>query len=252
MRSKFIGLFLIVAVAGALACGGLSTEPAPTLSMNGESATTRYYFEPGDVVDTARQEAFNAWALTRLELTLPRKIEFRKYSSRSAMSRYTGTGNTNAFAEPETFRIHTIWPWDNHEVVHIFSALVGRPSDFFNEGFAVSFQADPMNRDFTVRFNGMQVHEACRGYRHGGTLPLPLSRYVTTAGFRALPDDVMSYRMAGSFVLFLEERYGLSRVLAFFRASGRDDSLATIESKFLQAFGERLEEAETGWLVSLQ
>lgn len=39
--------------------------------------------------------------------------------------------------------LHTIWPFDNHEVVPVLTAPIGRPSDFFNEGIAVSFQTDP-------------------------------------------------------------------------------------------------------------
>ncbi|MFN8582643.1 MAG: hypothetical protein U0163_16915 [Gemmatimonadaceae bacterium] len=92
----------------------------------------------------------------------------------------------------------------------------------------------------------------CRGYRRGGTLPLPLSRYVTTAGFRGLSDQVMSYRMAGSFVLFLEEQFGLQRVLDFFRSGARDDTLAQIQSKFQLAFGKSLDEVEAAWLATLQ
>jgi hypothetical protein len=97
------------------------------------------------------------------------------------MGRFTGNGNTNGFAEPEQWRIHTIWPWDNHEVVHVYTATIGRPSDFFNEGIAVSFQTDPARADFTVRLNGEQVHDACRAYLRAGTLPvryqIPDTRY---------------------------------------------------------------------------
>ncbi|MEW6321304.1 MAG: hypothetical protein AB1635_09465 [Acidobacteriota bacterium] len=55
----------------------------------------------------------------------------------------------------------------------IYTALVGRPSDFFNEGIAVSFQSDPVRGDLTPRFNGEAVHDACRRYLLAGTLPLP-------------------------------------------------------------------------------
>jgi len=41
-----------------------------------------------------------------------------------------------------------------------------------------------------------------------GILPLPLSRHVTTSGYRSISDDVIGYRMAGSFVLHLTERFG--------------------------------------------
>jgi hypothetical protein len=247
---------LFAALAAACwSCGnGSPTGPssAAPLPFVSESAAMRYFHEPGDTIDVARQDAFNAWALQRLGVTLPQKVEYRKYRSREAMGRYTGNGNTNGFAEPERFVFHTIWPYDNHESVHVYSALVGRPSDFFNEGIAVAFQTDPSTGNFTVVFNGQQVHEACRGYRRAGTLPLPVSRYVTTSEFRALPDQVLSYRFAGSFVLFLQERFGLPQVLSFFRASGRNDSLAVIRTRFEQAFGATLEAAEAEWLAMLQ
>jgi hypothetical protein len=180
---------------------------------------------------------------------VPPKIDYRKYTSRSDMATRTGVGNTNAYAEPETFTFHTLWPWDNHETVHIYTALVGRPSDFFNEGIAVAFQTDPLAGDFEPRFNGQQVHDAARLYRQTGQLVLPLSRIVTTAGFRGVSDSTLSYREAGSFVAFLIARFGLDRVLQFFRASTRDDALTVIESRFQQMFGTKLADAEAEWLA---
>ena len=213
----------------------------------------RYYHEPGDSVDVARQEIFNAWALERLAITLPQKIEYRKYRSRADMGRYTGNSSTNGFAEPERFRFHTIWPWDNHEVVHVYTALIGRPSDFFNEGIAVSFQTDPVNRNFNVIFNGVQVHEAARGYLRAGTLPQPISRYATSSGFRGIQNQELGYRVAGSFVLHMTERFGLPAVLQFFRGvSNREESLETIRARILDVFGVSLEDIEGTWLTMLR
>jgi hypothetical protein len=236
------------------ACGGSPTSPTTTaaLPLVNETATMRYYHEPGDAIDFARQEPFNAWAIERLGITLPQKVEYRKYVSREAMGRYTGNANTNGFAEPSLWRFHTIWPFDNHEVVHVYTAIIGRPSDFFNEGIAVSFQTDPARGDFEVRFNGQQVHEACRGYLRAGMLPLPLSRYVTTEGFRGISDQVISYRMAGSFVLYLTERFGLPTVLRFFQTNNRDESLSAIGTRVESVFGLSLEDAEAGWLEILR
>jgi hypothetical protein len=105
-------------------------------------------------------------------------MDYRKYTSRDDMRARTGVGNTNAHAEPAAFTIHTLWSWDSHETVHIYTALIGRPSDFFNEGIAVAFQTDPLSGDFEPRFNGEQVHDAARRYRQLGLLVLPLSRIV--------------------------------------------------------------------------
>jgi hypothetical protein len=212
----------------------------------------RYFHESGDTVEIERQEEFNLWARSRLGVSPPQKVEYRKYLSRDAMGRYTGNGNTNGFAEPEQWRLHTIWPFDNHEVVHVYSAMLGRPSDFFNEGIAVSFQTDPARGDFTVRFNGQPVHEACRAYLRSGILPLPVSRYVTTSGFRGISDQVMSYRMAGSFVLHMTERFGVAGILLFFRTNNRDESLDAIRARLLSVYGVSLEDIEASWLASLR
>ncbi len=245
--------FVVTAWALATACGHSPTAPgAGSLPLVSETSTTRYYYEPGDTVDVPRQEAFNAWAIERLGIVPAQKVEYRKYLSREAMGRYTGNGNTNGFAEPGSWRIHTIWPWDNHEVVHVYTAAIGRPSDFFNEGIAVSFQTDPAGADFTVRFNGQQVHDACRSYLRTGTLPLPLSGSVTTSGFRAIQDSILSYRMAGSFVLYLTERYGLPSVLRFLQGNGRDESLNDIRSRTQAVFGATLEAIESAWLAMLR
>ena len=65
-------------------------------------------------------------------ISLDRRITYYKYRDRSHMSSVTGQV-TNGWADPPAFAIHTIWPWDNHEVVHVMTALIGRQPDFFNE-----------------------------------------------------------------------------------------------------------------------
>jgi hypothetical protein len=156
------------------ACGRSPSSPSGNLPFVSESATMRYFHETGDTVEIERQEAFNTWALSRLGVSPPQKV------NTANIFREMRWDATPAMATPT--RIHTIWPWDNHEVVHVYSAMIGRPSDFFNEGIAVSFQTDPARGDFTVRFNGQQVHDACREYlRSGGYNPRadePRSRLV--------------------------------------------------------------------------
>ena len=247
----FAGLVLLTAV---VACGDSPTSPSASSSLPlvNETATMRYYHEPGDTIDVERQESFNAWAIERLGITLPQKVEYRKYFSRAAMGRYTGNASTNGFAEPSLWRFHTIWPFDNHEVVHVYSAVIGRPSDFFNEGIAVSFQTDPARGDFTVNFNGQQVHAACRTYLQVGALPLPVSRYVTSSAFRGISDTNLSYRYAGSFVLHMTERFGLPALLQFFRTNNRDESLDAIRARIQSVYGVSLENIESSWLAMLR
>lgn len=246
---------LAVALASG-ACGGNDvTGPtsATSLPFARETATMRVYHEAGDTVDDVWQESYNAWALGHLGVGLPQKVEYRKYFSREAMGRFTGNANTNGFAEPEQLRFHTIWSRDNHEIIHVYTAPIGRPSDFFNEGIAVAFQTDPSAGRFDAVFNGIEVHQACRGYLATNQLPRPLANFVTTTTFRGIQDQVLSYRYAGSFVRFLMDRFGTATVLQFFRqASGRDESLATIRARTERVFGPTLDDLEADWLQGLR
>jgi hypothetical protein len=238
-------------VSGAVACDSPSGPSATPLPLQRETAGMQYYYAAGDTIDVDWQEAYNAWALHRLGVTPPR-IEYHKYRSREDMGRHIGVSSTNGYSEPDKFRIHTIWSTDNHEIVHVYSSMIGRPSDFFHEGFAVSFQTNAPGGDLTVQFNGQQVHEACRTYLATGALPRPLVNYVTTDGFRSIQDTTMSYRMAGSFVLYLTERFGLPSVLDLLRGGGgATESFATIQTRMHAIFGLSVEEAERDWLAML-
>lgn len=245
---------LALAVAAAR-CGGSASPTTPTqppLPLASESASFRYHYVAGDRVDADWEETFHAWATARLGVSLPQKIEYYKYQSRQAMGERTGNYNSNAFAEPSRFEIHTLYQTDYHEVVHIYTSLVGRPSDFFNEGIAVAFQTNPAAGDFESVYNGQQVHSACSQYLRIGALIVPLDRVVTTTDFRAVSDQELSYREAGSFVRFVIDRYGIERVLQFFRISSRTDSLAAIHERFETAFGVSLETGEGEWTAMLR
>lgn len=249
------GLILSLLIVQAAACGSDSpTGPTATtpLPFARETTTMRVYHEPGDTVDVDWQEAYNAWAVGRLGIT-PQKVEYRKYLSREAMGRYTGNYNTNGFAEPDQWRLHTLWARDNHEIVHVYTAVIGRASDFFNEGIAVAFQTDPVAGRLEAMFNGVEVHAACRSYLAAGQIPLPVASYATTTPFRNIQDQVLSYRYAGSFVRFLIDRHGLPAVLEFTRrGGGRDESIATIRARAESVFGRSLDQLEADWLAFLR
>jgi hypothetical protein len=244
--------WLVVLLLAAAACGGPTAPSKTPLPVSSESASFRYHYAAGDSVDVEWQERYHAWAVGELGLQMPQKIDYHKYRSRQEMGDHTGKYDTNGFAETDKFAIHTLWPKDNHEVVHVYTARVGRPSDFFNEGMAVAFQTDPAAGNYASVFNNQEVHQACRQYMQGGTLVLPLSRVVASEDFRALSDQVLSYRQAGSFMRFLIDRHGVPKVLEFFRASGRTDSVAMIRERFLTVFGESLDAADVAWQTLLR
>ncbi|TAK13307.1 MAG: hypothetical protein EPO35_10470 [Acidobacteria bacterium] len=248
---SFVVPVLALALSAA-SCGGPVAPSKPPLPVGSESADYRFHYVAGDHVDAEWQQNYHAWATARLGVQLPRKIEYYKYQSRQNMGEHTGKYNTNGFAEPSTFEIHTLWPTDNHEVVHIYTALVGRPPDFFNEGIAVAFQTDPAKGLFDSVFNGVEVHQACRQYLQAGTLVVPLDRVIGTSDFRGITDSTLSYREAGSFMRFVLDRYGVSRTLDFFRASTSTDGIETMKARFQAALGEPLATAEGAWLAMLR
>jgi hypothetical protein len=243
-----VSLAVLILAGG---CGGNSpASPSQLLTATIETPHFSYHYTPGDSLQEARQEAHHTWAVAQLGVVLPQKVIYNKYTSRAQMSEATGRNNTNAFAEPEIFTVHTPFSWENHETVHVYTALIGRPSDFFNEGIAVAFQTDPGAGDFESRFNGQQVHEAVADYRKLNVVP-PLDQIVETSGFRVIPDSTMSYRIAGSFVRFLIDRRGLERVKTFFRISRAADARSVIHQRFEAAFDQTLSAAEAEWIASL-
>jgi hypothetical protein len=231
------------------ACGGGVTGPsAPPLPLFAETAHFRFYAEAGDRIDTNWEEQYHAWATAQLGLTLTQKITYNKYTSRPDMGDHTGNYSSNGFAQPDTLTLYTLWPTDNHEVVHLYTSQFGRTPGLFNEGIAVAFQVDPVAGDFVTRFNGVAVDDACRTYFQAGTLLLPLSRIAQTSDWVGLTDSVLAYREAGSFMRFLLDTYGVDRVLQFFRMSTTDDPLPAIDAHLVQAVGRSLEQLEAEWL----
>jgi hypothetical protein len=257
-RRVFVGAPLTL-IALLIACSGSRSPTAPSpqvtpspqvlaqaLPLSLESANFTFHYSAGDSVDPLHQEAWYAWAVTHLGVTPPQKIEYYKYTSTLQMQQITGMA-ANGFADPPSFSVHTIFPWMGHEVVHVLTALVGRPSDFFNEGIAVSMQVDPYAADPTrALWNGVPMDAIARAALAGGRLP-HVQNMADTPSFRVIP-DTDGYPWAGSFLQFLVTNYGIPKTLDFFRGGGgRDESLSTIMSRFEQLYGMSLTDADLAW-----
>ena len=245
-RAHFLALCIALLLAG---CGG-GSSPSPaklaqSLSSSIETANYIFRYSPGDSVDSSRQEKYFTWAIATLGVQPTQKVNYYKYLDRNQMQSLTGQA-TNGWADPANYAVHSIWSWDNHEVIHVYTAAIGRPSDYFNEGIAVAMETDPSSNDLVPRWSGTPLHTLARNMMSSGRLSAVTSMCETST-FRAVSDDNSSYPEAGSFVEFLIEQYGMTRVQTFFRISSRDDSLPTITSKFQQAFGVSISDADSAW-----
>jgi hypothetical protein len=234
----------------SVSCGGSPAAPTAAEPLSVQTTTAHYVFHAanGDAIEPDRQERFHEWAVARLGVTVDRSIAYYKYRDRTHMQSVTGKV-TNGWADPSSLTVHSIWPWENHEVVHVLTAIVGIPPDFFNEGIAVAMSTDPSRNVFEARWNGQPPRSLARQYRAAGQLPA-LADMVETQAFRRI-DETKGYPIAGSFMSFMIDDRGMEPVRAFFAAGGRDARVADIDRQFTSAFGISLQAAEARWHGSL-
>lgn len=249
-------LALAVASAALQACGGddpIAPDDALTLQM--ESTHFSYYWSDGDQpVDTAYQERHLAWLIGKLGITPDGPIRYNKYRSVEHLSRVTGHGAGNGFAEPESRRFHTIWPMDQHEYVHVlFNGQVGTMPPLFSEGVAVahhgasfqgSFEGDPL-------WSGRSAHDIARSSLRSGELP-PLTGLAHWDDWNDY-DSRSTYPWAGSFVRHLIDTEGVEKLKELARrAGGGGDSRERTLENFRSVYGMTLDEADALWRTWLE
>jgi hypothetical protein len=248
-RALSVVLFAILAAR----CGSSSpTAPSSTgqtLPAAGESANYIFRASEGDTVNPVWQERYHEWLTATLGVSPRQRITFNKYTSRGHMQTMIGVGNTNAWADPAAYAIHTIWPIDNHEVVHLLTSAWGSPGALINEGMAVAFQIDP-GRDLTPRWSGTPLHDLTRQFRQQGRF-VPLAGMTETSSFRS-HDSNVTYPESGSFMRWLVDEHGLDRVRALYgRVAGPNDSAANVRAAFAAVYGRSLDDLEQAWVTFL-
>ncbi|HWI19665.1 MAG TPA: hypothetical protein VNT81_18055 [Vicinamibacterales bacterium] len=235
------------------ACSGSPTAPSAVAELTERVSTAHFDFawSRGDSVDTVWQEAFHEWATRELDVTITRRISYSKYLSPGHMLElHYGPGNVNAWADPNLFTLHTIWAFDNHEVIHLYASTFGQATSVLNEGLAVAYQVDPVRNDMTPRWNNRHVHDVAASLRRQGRL-VPLGEMLTIDQFRAL-DSQIAYPVAGSFVRFLLDHHGgVAPIKRLFGLSAQRDAPETTRSNIASVYEKPLEALEQDWLALL-
>ena len=241
---------LLLAILVAAGCrGSHPLSPGDVLSQRSESAHYIYLFSEGDAVDAAWQETYHAWLIGQIGEDPGQKLEYRKYRDRAHLRAVTGR-TTNGFAEPGSPRFHTIWPIDNHEVVHTVVLLtLGHPPALLNEGIAVAHSTDPSAGIFEPRWNGRAVDAIAADELRASRIPT-LDQVLESPRFFDR-DEAVRYPLAGSFVGYLLLHHGWPAMKTYLRASTFDDSAARTRTLFLSAYGISIDDAWGAWRASL-
>ena len=247
LTKTFILLFLILAVS--FSCKKTPTSPweYPEFTEALETQNFIFHYSQGDNVEPAWQEAFHEWTIGQLEVSIPKKIDYYKYWNVAHTEALTG--KSPCWSDSKNFAVHTIYPGDNHECVHLYTSLIGQPSDFFNEGIAVAFSTDPYNGDYVAKWRGESVHYWAKKFKNEGTL-IPLNSMLEANDFRRY-DGRITYPESGSFVSFMIDTYGIYKMKSIFQAGARMDSKEVIKQKFQSIYGFSIEQAENEWLIFL-
>ncbi|MBI5881672.1 MAG: hypothetical protein HZB91_00975 [Elusimicrobia bacterium] len=137
--------------------------------------------------------------------------------------------------DPKTrFEIHTVFPRDNHEIIHVLLFEKGLPLAMWAEGIAVCRSGS---------WHGKRLAEAARTVVESRA---SLASLLDDTRFRA--DEMVSYPLAGAFAEFLIERHGIGAFLDSYEGlarSGPDVSRAGIDQVLLAVYGESFKRSES-------
>jgi hypothetical protein len=254
MRKNLSHLLISGLVAAAVvSCGDEPSSTSPSsihrpLNQRLETVDITFHFAEGDSVNAEYQQAFHEWAVPHLGISMPQRLRYYKYVDNSHMLELTGQPY-GSWADVERYAIHSVERQQGHEAIHVYSFVIGWPSDFFTEGIAVALDLNPFTGE-EVPFFGAPVHTLCRNWLEEGSL-YPLRDIVANDGFGSR-QWTQTYPQAGSFTQFLMAEFGLETLKSLFRAVDDYDSGETILSAFESVFGMPLEEAERRWHAFLQ
>ena len=192
-----------------------------------------YRWLPGDVIhDAARKFNEESYRIVSefLGVRKPAEVVYFKYPNRKTKEEYTADqGN----AHRRNQEIHSIWPSDRHEIVHILADGWGDPPALVAEGLAVYLSGG---------WQGKKISDAARAVHEGGQW-IALGDILDTESFRLRPDAV-TYAIAGSLVEWLAEEEGKEVLRRLYGALQNRAGAAQNRETFSEAVGLSIEGAD--------
>lgn len=200
----------------------------------------RYFTLPGDPIpDHAR--VFNDQSFVVVSDFLgvlgPALVDYYKYPSLAVSQELTGfSGN----ARREGQVIHSIWPSDRHEIVHVMADSWGDPPALIAEGLAVYLSGGWQNVPVKAYAAGVLLRDAW----------LPLGSILSSTDFRGR-DDLTTYAIGGALVQWIVDTAGRDHLRAIYGALDNNAPTASNRATLERLLGMGLDEADAAlraWL----
>jgi hypothetical protein len=213
------------------------SAPAAAFKVVQRTERVTYYASKGRRVDVRRTEAF----LDHLAALfgLPNdgwRIEYVLHDARSIL--HTPTGYAAAgMTDLDSSRIDSVREYHPHELTHAVAGRLGRPPLLFAEGLAVALTSEGQWHGSDLDSRAQRTLDANPG----------LEPFLT--GFVDRDPDA-AYAVAGSFVAYLLDHYGIDPLVAFFRGCGPGGD--RYEYAFRRAYGRTVARASVEWQQALR
>jgi hypothetical protein len=221
--------FVVTLVLAGLG-GRASAGPLPGFALVGSTQSFVVYSRDGRGLDGDKSERY----LKRLEALfgsgVAGRVEYYRCERPEDVAALTGLYASGVTSAHER-RIISTRGFHAHELVHLVAGQVGSGGVFFDEGLAVALSDE-------AGFRKADVDRVAR--RLGGRQRV--SEIATR--FADLPPET-AYALAGSFVGFLLEAYGIERVTRFLSQCG--PSAPEQAAAFERVFGVSLDAAGEAW-----
>jgi len=215
-----------------LPASSLMAAPMAGFTLKAQSQHFSFYSRNQKTTDVNRSERQLERVSKLLGQTLRERSDVYQYDTPGDLAAVTGVyaGGVTYVSERQ---IHTTEAERDHEIVHLVAYQLGDPGRFFHEGLAVALGDGG-------RYFGQPVDRLAKRLMQGQTLASWMARFNA-----ADPRD--GYVVAGSFVKWLIDRFGVDKVSQFFRASTKGEP----RPAFLATFGLPLDQAGATWAAQL-
>lgn len=227
----------------AIAAIALGSLLLPRVADSGDLAQVAatahavYFAAHARDVDVRRSEAF----MERLDALFGPppagwRVQYHRHASASEVQARFGAPATGV-TDLRTGRVDSVWPFHPHELVHAATGRVGLPPMFFVEGLAVALTSEGLWRGSEIDAIAVEFLAS------RGDLRDVLFRFAVEKADR-------DYALAGSFVAFLLDRYGIEPMVAFVR--GCDEAPGACGRALRSAYGKSFAALAAEWQVALK